>query len=150
MPGKPIVGFLAGASMVRRSAFLEVGGFAENAFIGGEEALVAVDLAASGWWLCYVPELVVYHYPSASRDVQTRRAYQLSNALCFAWLRRPFGCALRHTLKAACTLPWDSACRRGFASAMLGLPRALRQRRVVPADVERGLRMLEAGMHCVE
>jgi GT2 family glycosyltransferase len=73
MPGAPLLGFLAGASVVRRTAFLEAGGFEPRFFIGGEEELLAVDLASRGWWLCYVPELVVHHYPSQQRDVAARR-----------------------------------------------------------------------------
>jgi GT2 family glycosyltransferase len=144
MPGRPLLGFLAGASVVRRSAFLEVGGFPEHAFIGGEEELVAVDLAARGWWMCYVPELTLYHYPSPRRDVAGRRATQVRNALWFAWLRRPLGSALRRTFRAARAAPWEPAARRGFFAALAGLPWVLWQRRVVPREVERGLRLLEA------
>ncbi len=36
MPGRPLLGFLAGASVVRRAAFLEAGGFEPRFFIGGE------------------------------------------------------------------------------------------------------------------
>src|SRR4051794_3521472 len=85
MPGRPVLGFLAGASVVRRSAFLEAGGFPDNAFIGGEEELLAVDLATRGWWLCYAPELVAHHYPSPQRNPFTRRAHLVRNALWFAW-----------------------------------------------------------------
>jgi GT2 family glycosyltransferase len=144
MPGRPLLGFLAGASMVRRSAFLAAGGFPEHVFIGGEEELLAVDLAAAGWWLCYAPELVVHHYPSPQRDLPARRANLVRNALWFAWLRRPLASAVRRTVRAARALPWDPAARRGFAAAVAGLPRVLRQRRVVPPEVERGLRLLES------
>jgi hypothetical protein len=37
IPGVPVLGFLAGASLIRRSAFLDVGGFEPRLFIGGEE-----------------------------------------------------------------------------------------------------------------
>jgi GT2 family glycosyltransferase len=143
MPGPPLLGFLAGASVVRRSAFLEVGGFPDHAFLGGEEELLAVDLAAAGWWLCYAPELVVHHYPSPRRDVRARQAHLVRNALWFAW-RRPLAGALRRTLRAARPLLWDPAARRGFAAAVAGLPWVLRQRRVVPPEVEHGLRLLES------
>jgi hypothetical protein len=68
MPGPPLLGFLAGASVVRRSAFLQAGGFEPHLFIGGEEELLAVDLAANSSWLCYVPQLIVYLNPSTRRD----------------------------------------------------------------------------------
>jgi GT2 family glycosyltransferase len=144
MPGPALLGFLAGASVVRRSAFLEAGGFPAHAFLGGEEELLAVDLAARGWWLCYVHELIVYHHPSPCRDVATRRANLVRNGLWFAWLRRPLGSALRRTWQAARALPSDATARRGFAAAVAGLPWVLPQRRVVPRAVERGLRLLES------
>jgi GT2 family glycosyltransferase len=143
MPGPALLGFLAGASAVRREAFLEVGGFRRDCFIGGEEELLAIDLAARGWWLCYVPELTVHHHPSPRRDSRQRRSYLLRNALWFAWLRRPLPSALRRTLHLARSAPWDGASVRGFTAALAGLPRVLRERRVVPRSVERGLRLLD-------
>ncbi len=143
MPGPALLGFLAGASVVRRAAFLEAGGFPDHAFLGGEEELLAVDLAGKGWWLCYDRELIVYHHPSPCRDVAARRANLVRNGLWFAWLRRPLGSALRRTWQAARALPSDATARRGFAAAVAGLPWVLRQRRVVPRAVERGLRLLE-------
>ena len=143
MPGPPLLGFLAGASVVRRSAFLQVGGFEPRLFIGGEEELLAVDLASRGWWLCYVPQLLVYHHPSAQRDSYCRRWHIVRNRLWFAWLRRPLASALRRTLWLARSESWDGIALRGFAAAFAGLPWVLRQRRVVPPQVEDRLRLLE-------
>ncbi len=143
MPGRPLLGFLAGASVVRRSAFLEAGGFEPRFFIGGEEELLAADLAARGWWLCYVPELLVRHYPSPVRDGNGRRWVQTRNALWFAWLRRPLASAVRRTVRLARAGRWDRAALRGFGAAVAGLPWVLRRRRVLPSAVERGLRLLE-------
>lgn len=144
MPGPPLLGFLAGASVVRRAAFLEAGGFEPRFFIGGEEALLAADLAARGHWLCYVPELVVHHHPSRLRDGHTRRVNLVRNALWFAWLRRPLPIAMRTTLGLAWQRPWDRTTVRGLVAALGGLPWALSRRCVLPPEVERGLRLLEA------
>lgn len=143
MPGRPLLGFLAGASVMRRTAFLEAGGYRSEFFIGGEEELLAADLAARGWWLCYVPELTVHHHPSPQRDAGTRRSYSLRNALWFAWLRRPLPSAVRRTVGLARSAPWNRNSLRGFAEAVAGLPWVLRERRVVPRDVEHGLRLLD-------
>jgi GT2 family glycosyltransferase len=143
MPGPALLGFLAGASVVRRGAFLEAGGFEPRMFLGGEEELLAADLVAAGWWLCYCPELIVHHHPSHVRDGHARRWHLLRNALWFAWMRRPLSSALRRTLRAARAAPWDRASLRGFTSALAGLPWVLSQRRVVPPTVERGLRLLD-------
>jgi GT2 family glycosyltransferase len=143
LPGKPLLGFLAGASAIRRSAFLDVGGFEPRFFLGGEEALLAADLAARGWCLRYVPDLVVRHYPSLRRDGANRRWHLIRNALWFAWLRRPFGSAVRRTITVAGAGEWDRTKLRGIAAAAAGLAGVLRRRRVLPAEVEGGLRLLE-------
>jgi N-acetylglucosaminyl-diphospho-decaprenol L-rhamnosyltransferase len=69
--GPAVLGFLACAVVVRRDVFLSVGGFNPRLFMYGEEALLAMDLAATGRELSYVPELVVRHLTHpAGRDVR--------------------------------------------------------------------------------
>jgi len=51
LPGPALLGFHAGAAMVRRAAFLAVGGFERRLFLGAEEQLLAIDLASAGWAL---------------------------------------------------------------------------------------------------
>jgi GT2 family glycosyltransferase len=143
MPGVPLLGFMAGVSVVRRSAFLEVGGFDGKVLIGGEEEWTAVELAARGYWMCYVPELVAHHHPSAVRDRNARRWQGVRNTLWFLWLRRPMTSALRGTWGVARAAPRDLNSLRGFAAAVAGLPRLLPLRRVVPPGVEQNLRLLE-------
>jgi N-acetylglucosaminyl-diphospho-decaprenol L-rhamnosyltransferase len=143
MPGVPLLGFLAGASVVRRSAFLEAGGFEPQLRIGGEEELLAADLAAAGWWLCYVPDLIVHHYPSKQRDAYARRWRVVRNALWFAWLRRPLSGALHRSFLLLRSAHWDWAVLRGVGSALIGLPWVLRHRRVLPTEIEGYLRLLD-------
>ncbi len=144
VPGIPILGFMAGASVVRRSAFLAAGGFEPRFFLGGEEMLLAVDLAAAGWALAYVPEIVVYHHPSRLRDARLRARVCARNALWFAWLRRPAPCALRESLRIVRDACCDASLLPALIEALCGLPWVLRRRRVVPPDVERGLRLIGA------
>jgi GT2 family glycosyltransferase len=144
MPGPPILGFLAGGAVVRRSAHLQVGGFHPRFGVGGEEGLLAADLDALGWWVCYVSEVVVHHHPSLrQRDPYARHWHMVRNGLWLAWLRRPWASALRHTAFLARLAPRVRAVRRGLAAALAGLPWVLRQRRVLPRRVEQGLRLLE-------
>jgi GT2 family glycosyltransferase len=143
MPGSAILGFLAGASMIRRSAFLAVGGFEARFFIGGEESLVAVDLAAAGWAMAYIPDVVIHHHPSARRDSLARRRLLIRNHLWFTWLRRPGRTALRETCRSIPRVLRDPVLRQGLAQALAGLPWILRYRRVVPAHVEAALRQVE-------
>nr|MBA2689314.1 glycosyltransferase family 2 protein [Burkholderiales bacterium] len=49
LPGRAVLGFMAGACVCRKAAFLNVGGYQPRFFIGGEEALLALDLATCGW-----------------------------------------------------------------------------------------------------
>jgi GT2 family glycosyltransferase len=142
MPGPPLLGFLAGASAVRRSAFLEAGGFQSRLFLGGEEEILAADIASLGWWICYVPRLVVHHYPSPHRDAETRRVNLTRNSLWFAWLRRPASVAIRKTWQAGLAGVHDPLARRAFGQAVAGLPWVLPMRRVVPAEVEASFRLL--------
>lgn len=143
LPGKPLLGFLAGAVVVRRSAFLECGGFESRLFLGGEEQLLAVDLASRGWQICYVPELVVHHFPSLVRDARDRRRHELRNSLWFAWLRRPARAALRRSIMLIRAAPRRVALE-GVGLALAGLPWVWQNRRVAPPDVEDGLCRLEA------
>lgn len=139
LPGTPILGFLAGASIIRRTAFLSVGGFEPKFFLGGEEALVAVDLAAAGWQMVYMNDLIVHHYPSNHRDARARRRLLLRNALWFTWLRRPLPSAIRQTGRLLRPALGDPQEAWGFFQAVAGLPWIIRRRRCLPAAVEAAL-----------
>ena len=142
LPGPSVLGFIACGAVVRRSAFLEVGGFDVRLGVGGEEELLAVDLAASGWGLAYVDEVVAHHHPSPSRDPSGRRRVQVRNALWSAWLRRPLGGAARQTAHLATLAIHQPGASSGLLLALLGLPWVLRERRPVPRELEAALRTL--------
>jgi GT2 family glycosyltransferase len=143
LPGPALGSFLAGASAVRREAFLGCGGFHPKLWLGGEEELLAADLAAAGWELCHVPRLVVHHQPSRNRDAHTRRRHGIRNTLWFTWLRRPVGPALRRTWFLARTVPRDRVSLLGVLDAIRGTPWVLRQRSVLPPWAEARFRALE-------
>jgi GT2 family glycosyltransferase len=142
LPGPALLGILAGASMLRVSAFREVGGFSSRLWLGGEEELLAIDLAACGWWMCYRDDVVVHH-EAAARDSTRRRQLGIRNTLWTTWLRRPVPSALRRTGAVIGSLPRDAASALAVAEAVRGLPWVVRERRVVPRGVEQGLRLLE-------
>jgi N-acetylglucosaminyl-diphospho-decaprenol L-rhamnosyltransferase len=143
-PGHPLLSFIACGVVVRRSALLAAGGFSERFGIGGEEELLAWDLAAAGWLLSYVPDLVAHHHPPPNDGRPDRRERQLRNALWTAWLRRPAPAALASTARALAGEPRDRTTARGLARAVAGLPWVLRERRVSPPHVEAMCRALEA------
>jgi hypothetical protein len=62
LPGYPLLGFLAGASVVRRSAFLEAGGFESRFFIGKEVELLVMDLAAGPSATCPISWCTAIHH----------------------------------------------------------------------------------------
>lgn len=143
LPGPRVLGFVACGAVVRRDAYLAAGGFHPRYGVGGEEALLAADLASAGWDLVYVDELVARHHPSPRRDRPARRAGAQRNDLWSAWLRRPWPMALRRTGELLTRIPRDEAALRGTIAAAGGLPWVLRERCAVPAAVERDLRRLE-------
>ena len=143
LPGPALGSFLAGASVLRREAFTEVGGFSERLWLGGEEELMAGDLAAAGWELCYLPSLTVHHQASTARDPHRRRADGIRNTLWTTWLRRPLRPALRRTVHLLRTVPRDRVTARGLVQAVRGLPWVLRERKVLPPHAEARFAALE-------
>ena len=142
LPGPPVLGFIACGAVVRREAFLEVGGFDARLGVGGEEELLSLDLATRGWGLAYVAEVVAHHHPSPVRDPSGRRRRQVRNALWSAWLRRPLGGAARRTAHLAALAIQQPGAWPGLLLAMGGLPWVLRERRPVPSDLEAAIRRL--------
>jgi GT2 family glycosyltransferase len=143
LPGPALGSFLAGASVLRREAFLEVGGFSARLWLGGEEELMAGDLAAAGWELCYLPVLTVHHQASRARDPHRRRRDGIRNTLWTTWLRRPVRPALRRTAHLLRTVPRDRVTARALLAAVAGIPWVLRERRVLPPHVEARFAALE-------
>jgi GT2 family glycosyltransferase len=140
--GTPVLGFLACAAVLRRSAYLQVGGFHPNFGIGGEETLLSLDLASAGWELAYVPEAVAHHHPPPRPDNSERRRRQARNVLWLTWLRRPLPGALRDTAWLIRKAASDAAVARGLADAIAGGRWVLGERRPVGHDLERRLRSL--------
>ncbi len=143
LPGPALGSFLAGASVVRREAFCAVGGFSERLWLGGEEELMAGDLAAAGWELCYLADLTVHHQASTARDPHRRRRDGIRNTLWTTWLRRPVRPAARRTLHLLATVPRDRVTAAGLLAAVRGLPWVLRERRVLPPHAEARFAALE-------
>ena len=141
LPGPPVLGFVACGAVVRRAAYLACGGFEPRLGIGGEEELLAADLAAAGWRLVYAPEVVAHHHPAPGPRGARRARVELRNALWSCWLRRPPARALRRT--AALVAAGGRAGPAALAEAATALGWVSRRRRGLPADVEAALRTLE-------
>ncbi len=144
VPGSIVLGLMGGACMVRRDAFLQAGGYDPRLFLGSEELLLAIDLAALGWSMAYVPEAVVHHHPSVARDRAGREALLIRNQLWCAWLRRPAGIALRETARALRAAAGRPRLVLAVVDALKGARWVLRERAVVADRVETALRLVEA------
>jgi GT2 family glycosyltransferase len=143
LPGRPVLGCLACATVVRRDAFLGVGGFRELLLIGGEETLLCYDLAAAGWALCYLPQVIAHHHPSSMRSPPRRRAVQRRNHVLTCWLRRPLRVACDETWRLVREAGREPVARAALAGVLRRLPAVLADRRPLPPPVERQVRLLE-------
>lgn len=142
-PGsRRVLGFLGCAAVVRRHAYLDVGGYHPLLFFGAEETLLAYDLAAAGWEVIHCPQVVARHSP-ADAPRPGRQALVRRNELLIAWLRRPLPVALRRTATLCGDALHDPGARRAARELLPRLPAALRHRRPLPPPVERAARLVE-------
>ncbi|BBY07918.1 glycosyltransferase family 2 protein [Mycobacterium noviomagense] len=144
LPGPSILGFQSCAAMVRKTAFESVGGFSRVLHFRGEEQLLAVDLAAAGWQLCYCDRMVAFHRPSPRRSAPAaQRARVLRNDFLTSCMRRPLPVCLATGAALLRAATRDTAYVRAAAEALARLPAALANRRALPPQLEEQLRMLE-------
>ncbi|MGP3999443.1 glycosyltransferase family 2 protein [Streptomyces sp. 8N706] len=146
LPGPAVLGYLACAAVTRRSAYLEAGGYHPLLFFGAEETLLAYDLTANGWGVCYCPEVVAHHHPAIGPRVR-RDAVVRRNELVTAWLRRPLPVALRRTCALAADARHDADARLALRGVLARLPAALRRRAPLPPRVESAVRRVEGARH---
>ena len=141
--GPRVLGFVACGAVVRRSAYLEVGGFHPRFGVGGEETLLAADLAERGWDCAYVGDVVAHHHPSEVRDLRARRAREVRNALWTLWLRRRLATVLPGTGRLLLRIGRDRDVRAGLWQALAGGSWVLRERAPVGPSTELAWRRLE-------
>lgn len=130
-----LLGFVACAAVVRRTAFLQVGGFDDVVRFPGEEERVALDLMEAGWRMVYADHLVVHHHPSALRHSPGKRVTAVTrSAVLTAVMRLSWPRVWARVRSAAASGP---ATRRGLLAALREVPAAIRVRRPVAADLQR-------------
>ena len=138
-----MLGFLGCAAVARRQAYLAAGGYSRLLFIGGEEELLAYDLAAIGWAISFRDDVIVHHWPSPARDARRRRSQEIRNRVLVAWLRRPLPRAIGDTVRLARTAGRDPVAGRPLAE-QTQLPAAPPTRRRLLGGVEADIQLLEA------
>jgi len=145
LPGPSVLGFLACSAIVRRRAFLDAGGLSRLLHFGGEEELLAWDLAAAGWHLCHVDSVRAHHHPSPIRDDRLRRDVRcLRNRMLATWMRRPAPVGVRSGMRLLRRTLVCRPARLAAAGALVRLPAALACRHRLPDDVEQRIRALDA------
>lgn len=146
LPGPSVLGFLACSSVVRTAAFTAAGGFSPTLHFRGEEQLLALDLAALGWDLCYVEDLVAIHQPSDNRPTSAAQdARNLRNAVLTTWLRRPADRCLHAAVDLLSAAGRDLEHARAAVEALVRVPAVAAGRRQLPTHIEEAARIAESG-----
>lgn len=142
LPGSVLLSFMAGAVVGRRAAYLEVGGYDERFFMGGEEETLAAPLARAGWHMRYVPEVVMHHRPSLA-NAHRLRAFGMRNTLVNAWLHRRLPSALRWTAFTLADTPKNRDYLHGLAMTVRAVPWIVRERRPMSPALDADLAVLD-------
>ena len=136
LPGPRLAAFMAGAAVMRAAAFRAVGGSAAHLFLGAEEMLMSLDLAARGWEIVYASDVVTHHRPSPSRDPRGRAICEARNRIWIACMRMPAADVWRTAAQALSASKSHGLLAPTVWSTLRGLPIALARRRVVRAEVQ--------------
>lgn len=143
IPGAVLLGFMAGAVVMRAAAYREVGGYDPMFFIGGEEETLAMKLARAGWQLRYREDVVMHHLPSVA-NAPYLRSFGMRNTLWNSWLHRRAASALRWTAFTLADSPKNRDWVLGVGRAVRGLPSILRRRRPMPESLDHDYAVLDA------
>lgn len=133
--------FIGYAHLLRREAFLAVGGFRERMGINGEEKELCLRLLDRGWRVVYLPDACIAHVADQGNRDQRRYLQQVArNDVLAALYDQPFplvmaGAAVRLWRYFPMRKGWKIHDPGGFGTLVRGLarelPGALRERRPV-------------------
>jgi hypothetical protein len=162
--GPTVATYIAGACVFRTAVFRAVGGYERRFGIGGEEALVALDVLNAGHAIAYCNELTVRRAASASASVSAtngaadnpgrrlsdqrhmpgdtcpdeaalQRRVLARNAAWVAWMRLPWRDVGRSMCGALVTFAHEHTLWRDGKAMIGGLPWALVNRHRVNTQV---------------
>ena len=153
--GMPAFFFAEGASIVRREAFLEVGGFFEPYFNAGAGLDIATVLIANGWDVRYFPSAPFVHLKSeVGRDKSAMLRHRVRNQLWYFYRHFPAGVAARRIPAYLLFDLAESARSRELRSWAGGVLDAWRERaavegtrRPLPHDVIRRAELNRGRLH---
>jgi GT2 family glycosyltransferase len=118
LPG-PVTTFLGGASVIRRGAYLQVGGYFDALHYGHEELELGWRLIDAGWGIRYLPDVVVFH---PRTDIGRHDTGWFMTGRNRVWVARrtlPWPIAVVHVLSwllVGLVRAPDWACRRSYLS----------------------------------
>ena len=143
--GLPAFFFPEGAAMLRRRAYIEVGGYFEPYFHLVEGIDLTTRLLAAGWDVRYVPEAQFDHMKAQSGRASDRSLYlRIRNHLWYLWLHFPAPVAAARTvgylgfdLVDAIYQRHPGAWARAVRDAWTQRAAVRGERRPVPRDVRR-------------
>jgi GT2 family glycosyltransferase len=154
--GLPTYSIPEGASMIRRSALLDAGGFFGPYFMTNEGVDLSTRLYGRGWEVRYFPTAAFDHL-KAEPERQAPASniyYRVRNHLWYIWLRFPAAVAARRTLGYLAFDLVESAYRgvpgawwRGVRDAWRLRDRVRGSREPLPRDVLRRAELNRGRMH---
>ena len=145
LPGPQVLDFTASACVMRTRAFYEAGGYWPPLFIGGEEALLAMDLAQRGWQTVYLDEVVARRDSGRARQGRSLERRRLRNAIWVAWMRLPMAMAWTETLAVLRSAARRRLLRSVLMLTMPGMMRAFKARHVVSPRVAQMRKLFSSG-----
>jgi GT2 family glycosyltransferase len=153
--GFPAFFFPEGAAMVRRAAYLQVGGYFEPYFHQVEGIDLTTRLLAAGWDVRYFPAARFDHLKAQSGRASDRALYlRIRNNLWYLWLHFPARIAALRTLGYLAFDLVDAsyqrhpgAWARGVRDAWRGREVVQHERRPVGPDVRRRAELNRGRMH---
>ena len=154
--GWPCFFFPEGGCMIRRAAYLEVGGFFEPYFFGTSEVDLATRLIAAGWDVRYVPSAAFDHMKAQSGRTGggLMRRMRVRNQIWYFALRFPFSMAVRripaYLLFDLVECAWHGVTRdwaRGIRAAWTERAAVRGLRRPLPRDALRRAELNRGRLH---
>jgi len=137
LPGQQVLSFLADACVFRTRAFYEAGGFWPRLASGGEERLLALDMADRGWRMVYVEDVRL----RMLRSLPTAELYPgrlaVRDVIWVAWMRLPVRLAWKETRLHMRSVVDPEQLRALLMSALGGTFRVVEARHVVQPRVVR-------------
>lgn len=154
--GFPTFFFPEGACMVRKSAFLDAGGFLPAFFITVSELDLAARMLERDWDVRYQPSAVFHHFKEQVGRVGTSPVlrFRVRNQLWHFWLRYPLMGAIWRSLFYLAFDAIECFYRRSPRSLFGGIGDAVRgwsgvrgQRSVLPRRIRRRCELNRARLH---